>query len=200
MFGFSPARGRRCTTSMPSTGSRFRCAINLPPARRGPPGLISSTGGNGVTFWDRVAQLLCEVLCILYEGRNRASCLLFPLLPLLQAAQPWHAASCGRSLGERASVLRPTCRQHVAGQRDGPEVSGGGRFRLGSMRDETNRQSAQNVPWVTLGSLLTLCNVLPYYFRTCLLFLCLLIAKGIHAKMMLPIAAIELDSWGYAAL
>lgn len=83
---------------------------------------------------------------------GRALCLLFPLLPLLQAVQPWHADSCGRSLCERASVLRPTCRQHVAGQRDGPEGSGGGGFHLWSMRDETNRQSAQNVPWVTLGS------------------------------------------------
>lgn len=66
----------------------------------------------------------------LYFAWKTNTVFIFPLLLLLQAVQPRPADGCGRSLGERASVLCPTCGQHVAGQRDGPAVSGGDGFRL----------------------------------------------------------------------
>lgn len=67
--GVAPTRGRGCTTSIPSTGSRFSRAINLPPASTGAPGLTSSTGGKGVACRDTPAQLLSKVLCILHGRR-----------------------------------------------------------------------------------------------------------------------------------
>lgn len=142
--GVAPGRGQGCTTSIPSTGSRFSRATNVTPASKGAPGLTSSTGGKGVACRDTA-------------GKSFAFCmkdkllLIVPLRLLLQAVQPRRAGSCGRSLGQRASVLRSAGAQHVAGQRDGRALSRGHGSRLWSARDETNCQSAQSVTWVSPG-------------------------------------------------
>lgn len=101
-------------------------------------------------FWQQA--LYWSALCILRRPHHMSAHFNIPL-SLLQAAQPrygreWRFGS-GRGLGERASVLRPPCGEHVPGQRGQPEPSRSRRFRLSLAWEKTNHQYAHGVPWVT---------------------------------------------------